>query len=113
MMDNSPQRADPFAPDTGPDLSEFKPRSAPRPAPPRETIARASEESGAPSRERAKPKPKVQRRRVTGRTEQINIRATQETIDRLNAVADKNGWVLGEVLERALDALASQGYSAT
>jgi len=104
-MTGNPQRADPFDPDTWPDLSVFKPRAVPRPAPPRETIARVSEESGAPSRERAKPKPKVQRRRVTGRNVQINIKATQETIERLNAIADRRGWVLGEVLENALAAL--------
>ena len=105
MTSDTPQRADPFAPDTGPDLSDFKPRSAPRPAAPRETIRRAAEEGGFPSREPLKPAPKAQRRRITGRTHQINIKATQETVERLNAIADQRGWVLGEVLEHALAAL--------
>jgi hypothetical protein len=108
MTGNSPQRADPFAPDTGPDLSEFTPRAPPRPAIPRETIRRVAEESGFPSREVRKPKAKPQRRRVTGRNVQINIKATQETIERLNAIADRQGWVLGEVLEHALAALEKQ-----
>jgi hypothetical protein len=109
MTDNSPHRADPFAPDTGPDLSEFTPRPPPRPAVPPETIKRVSEANGFPSRESRKPKPKAQRRRVTGRNIQVNIKATQETIDRLNAIADREGWVLGEVLEKALAALERAG----
>jgi hypothetical protein len=105
MTSDTPQRADPFAPDTGPDLSDFKPRPAPRPTVPRETIRRVAEEGGFPSREVHKPKPKAQRRRTTGRTTQINIKATQETAERLNDIADRRGWVLGEVLEHALAAL--------
>jgi hypothetical protein len=108
MTDNSPQRADPFAPDTGPDLSEFTPRPPPRPDVPRETIRRTSEANGFPSRESRKPKPKAQRRRITGRTFQINIKTTQETIERLNVIADQRGWVLGEVLEHALAALEAK-----
>jgi hypothetical protein len=105
MTPDSPQRVDPFAPDTGPDLSEFKPRSAPRPTAPRETIRRVAEEGGFPSRESRKPKQKAQRRRITGRNFQLNIRAKQETIEWMNAIADRRGWVLGEVLEHALAAL--------
>jgi hypothetical protein len=104
MTDHSQQRADPFAPDAAPDLSEFTPRP-PRPSVPAETIRRVSEANGFPSRESRKPKPKAQRRRVTGRSVQVNIKATQETIDRLNAIADRRGMVLGEVLEHALAAL--------
>jgi len=50
-------------------------------------------------------KPKQQRRHVTGRNVQINIKAKQETVDHLIAIADRRGWVLGEVLENALAAL--------
>jgi hypothetical protein len=50
--------------------------------------------------------PKVRRRRRTGRSVQINIKATQETIDRLVAISDRRGWVFGEtLLEHALSAL--------
>ena len=112
MTSDSPQRADPFAPDSGPDLSGFKPRPAPRPAVPRDTIRRVAEEGGFPSRESRKPQPKAQRRRITGRTVQINIKATQETVERLNAIADRRGWVLGEVLEHALAALESNSRDA-
>jgi hypothetical protein len=36
---------------------------------------------------------------------QFNIRARQETIDAFLAIADRQGWVLGEVLEHAVAAL--------
>jgi hypothetical protein len=49
--------------------------------------------------------PKVHRRQTTGRNVQLNIKAKQETVDRINAIADRRGWVLGEVLEHALEAL--------
>jgi hypothetical protein len=44
---------------------------------------------------------------VTGRNAQFNIKATPETIARFTALADQNGWVFGEALDRALDALES------
>jgi hypothetical protein len=109
--DTSAQRADPFAIDAEPDLSSFKPRPAQQtPAVARATIRQISEENNFPSRSApAKQKPKPQRRRITGRNVQINIKAKQETVDRLIAIADRRGWVLGEVLEHALAALeASQ-----
>lgn len=45
------------------------------------------------------------RRYRTGRNRQINIKASDETINALYAIADAQGWVLGETLERALGAL--------
>jgi hypothetical protein len=48
--------------------------------------------------------PKMRRRRRTGRSVQVNIKATQETIDRLVAISNRRGWVFGETLEHALDA---------
>ena len=58
-----------------------------------------------PSNEAETKKENVQRRRLTGRNVQLNIKAKQETIDQINAIADRRGWVLGEVLEHALAAL--------
>jgi hypothetical protein len=95
----STERADPFA---GGDLdvSGFTPAS-PRSPPARAVIRKISEENNFPSRAA----PKVQRRRRTGRSVQVNIKATQETIDRLVAISDRRGWVFGETLEHALGAL--------
>jgi hypothetical protein len=104
-------RADPFAGDL--DLSDFKPAALRKPAVAKEAIREISEQNNFPSRAaerpaKAQPKSLPQRRRRTGRNVQFNIKATPETIARFTALADKNGWVFGEALERALDALESR-----
>ncbi len=101
-------RADPFAGDL--DLSDFKPTAIKKQKAETATIREVSEANNFPSRAAAKPtvvqtSPPPQRRRRTGRNVQFNIKATPETIARFTALADKNGWVFGETLDRALDAL--------
>lgn len=106
--DPSSLRADPFAVETEPDVSSFKPTPARKPLLTRDAIREVSEQNDFPSREALKlklAKAKSQRRRRTGRNVQINIKASQETIDRFLAVADRKNWVLGEALEHALAAL--------
>ncbi|WP_232493687.1 hypothetical protein [Novosphingobium kaempferiae] len=49
------------------------------------------------------------RRRTTGRNQQINIKATEETITALYRIADELDLPLGAVLERALAALEQSG----
>lgn len=96
----------------GLDLSGFAPKTARDiQAPPADAIRAVSEAARFPSRE-AKPAPvssppvrREQRRHRTGRNVQFNIRARQETIDTFLAIADREGWVLGEVLEHAVAAL--------
>jgi hypothetical protein len=103
---STPERADPFAADDL-DVSGFAP-AAEKPAPPaRAVIRKISEENNFPSRAPAvsHAPPKAQRRRRTGRNAQVNIKATQETIDRLVAISDRQKWVFGETLQHALDAL--------
>jgi hypothetical protein len=51
--------------------------------------------------------PAAQRRRHSAG----NIKARQETIDRLVAISDRRGWVFGETLEYALDALEQQSLA--
>ncbi len=107
-------RASIFGDETGPlDLSGFAPKVAQEiQAPPVEAIRAVSEAARFPSRE-ARPAPapmpppprREQRRHRTGRNVQFNIRARQETIDTFLAIADREGWVLGEVLEHAVAAL--------
>ena len=93
------------------DLSEFQPR----PLPPKRTasdkpnddIDRLAQASGFPSRQ---PQPTLSkragaRRHTTGRNQQINVKATPETITRFYRLADERKVVLGELLELALDAL--------
>jgi len=101
-------RADPFAGDL--DLSDFKPTATKKPKVEAAIIREVSEANNFPSRAAAKPAAvqepaPTQRRRRTGRNVQFNIKATPETIARFTALADKNGWVFGEALEHALDAL--------
>jgi len=104
-------RANPFA-----DLSDFEPQSPARKVPVAKIDAIA-ESSGFPSRKAQPPKaveqdePKTeargraQRRYTTGRNRQINIKATDETIDSLYRIADEMNLPLGAVLEIALEAL--------
>jgi hypothetical protein len=106
MMMSDPNRVDPFAGDL--DLSEFKPAPPKKPKIEAAVIREVSEANNFPSRAASKPqkiKTAVQRRRRTGRNVQFNIKATPETIARFTALADQNGWVFGEALDRALDAL--------
>jgi hypothetical protein len=51
------------------------------------------------------------RRRRTGRNAQFNLKARPETIEAFCAVADRQGWGLGETLEHAV-ALLEREYSA-
>jgi predicted hydrolase (HD superfamily) len=69
-----------------------------------------------PSRKAQPPKkvetvasPRVQRRYVTGRNQQVNIKATAATVDRFYRLADKFGLTLGEMFEKAVQALEDAG----
>jgi hypothetical protein len=97
-------------PDEDLDLTGFEPKTArpTRPAESAERVRAVSEANHFPSRAPAKPEPSraTQRRaRRTGRDRQLNIKATQATIDLFYRLSDSQGWVLGETLERALAAL--------
>ena len=50
-----------------------------------------------------------QRRYTTGRNKQVNIKATDKTIQRLYRLADERNIPLGELLEHALNALEGIG----
>lgn len=91
-----------------PDDWKPQPKKATAPA----VAAEAAAAAGFKSREAAPPKetPKGdQRRRRTGRNVQFNIKARPDTIDAFCAVADGQGWGLGETLEQAV-ALLQQAY---
>ena len=72
-------------------------------------IDQVAADNGFPSRQALKPEaqpaPRQQRRYTTGRNQQINVKATAETIDRFYRIADELNVPLGEVLARALEAL--------
>jgi hypothetical protein len=108
------ERANPFG-----DLGDFTPAQA-KPKPDLAVIDQVAEANGFPSRMPSAlqstvgslPPPSVdqaparkQRRYTTGRNKQVNIKATDETIQRLYRLADDRNVPLGELLEQALDAL--------
>ncbi len=95
------------------DLSDFQPKPANRPD--KAEIAQAAAKTNFRSREpkvqaelpAATPEPakRLGRRRLTGRSVQLNIKAKQETVDAFYALADAHGWVLGEAFEKAVNLL--------
>jgi hypothetical protein len=88
------------------DLSGFAPKSGPEPVEVSAELVRAvAEASRFPSREAktgARRPPRIHR---TGRTMQFNARTTPQTVEALYAIADQQGWLVGETLEHALAAL--------
>ncbi len=89
------------------DLSQFtphKPTKAEQPPP--DVVRQVAENANFQSREPIKaPKPRQQRRYRTGRNIQLNTKVTPSTRDGFYEISDRYNWVLGETLERALQAL--------
>lgn len=115
------------------DLGDFAAEPPPTPKPVEaEAIDAIAKASGFPSRKAtakpapavkaparqdvppviAEPAPRQTRRYTTGRNQQINIKATSETIDQFYRVADQLNVPLGAVLELALDALEKEKATA-
>jgi hypothetical protein len=79
-----------------------------------EAIDRIAKENNFPSRQAPKPQKETRRkprRYTTGRNQQLNIKATGETIDRFLKQADARGVPLGEALRLATEALEREGAS--
>lgn len=92
--------------DFGPRVRDDKPRMD------RETIAQVAKDNGFHSRDASKVEaaaaavaPRRQRRFTTGRNQQLNIKATADTIARFNRLADELGLPAGALLERAVQVL--------
>ena len=84
-----------------------EPRQRPRIAP--EEGRKLAEATGFRSREAAPPAPApapvaetLPRRRRTGRNAQLNLKCRPDTIQAFYAIADAQGWGLGETLEKAV-----------
>lgn len=85
------------------DLSDFQPKENGAMSDiPIEAVKAVSESADFRSRD---PGPSRQRRYKTGRNQQLNIKATAETVALFGALADRNGWSMAETLEQALAAL--------
>jgi|SRR5579871_951181 len=118
------ERASLFESSLNTDLSVFAPTAAPKPAdpkPPIEAVRALSEAVNFPSREALPPppppaamppdpalaadlRPELPRHR-TGRNVQLNLKVKHETVVRFYNIAKREGWVLGETLEHAVEAL--------
>lgn len=89
------------------DLSQFtaqKPVKAEQPPP--EAVRAVAEGVRFQSREPVTSvTPRQQRRYRTGRNVQMNTKVTPSTRDGFYEISDRHHWVLGETLERALQAL--------
>ena len=126
----SSERASVF--DHGPDIdiSGFEPRKVAKPAAQPDQVKAISETASFVSREpirtprqtaaptsttrasresQTEPTIREPRRHRTGRNRQFNIKATDDTIERFYALADRHRWVLGETFERAVAALERDG----
>ena len=85
------------------DLSGFAPKSAEPSEVSADLVRAVAEASRFPSREaKLRRPPRIHR---TGRTMQFNARTTPQTVEELYAIADQQGWLVGETLEHALGAL--------
>lgn len=108
------ERVNPFG-----DLGDFAPAPSKSKAEHRDVVEEVAAQQGFPSRQAVKPAtpaptPAVpalekeqlpSRRKVTGRSEQINIKTTFATKKRLMEISVERDMPLGEVLELALAAL--------
>ena len=106
------ERVNPFADISALPVFEPKPKAA-KPVH-KETIDRIAKENNFPSRQVAKVDATPVRRRrayTTGRNQQINFKATPQTIDRFYKMADERHVPLCKLLEQALDALDGKGSS--
>lgn len=85
------------------DVSGLGPKPA-SPAPPPSEVRAVAERNNFPSRAPRR----VPRRHRTGRNVQLNIKVRQADLERFQRLCEGQGWVAGEALERALDALESK-----
>jgi hypothetical protein len=96
------------------DVSDFVPKRAVEPAVRKDNkdkVKAVAEAAHFPSREpqqdaKSPTTTKREPRRYrTGRNIQLNIKARADAIDAFYTIADRQGWVLGEAFEHAVDAL--------
>jgi len=91
------------------DLTAFQPKQGTEPARPEPGQVRAvSEAANFPSRQAqtaASPEKRKTHHRRTGRTAQLAAKIRPEYLDRLYGMAERQNWLVGETVERALDAL--------
>ena len=107
------ERASIFDSGTDFDVSGFTTQK-PKAAEPPEKVKKVAEGANFKSREVDPKRPAREPRRYrTGRNTQFNIKADPEVIEEFYRLADAQGWVLGETLERAVNALKKEIAAAS
>jgi len=106
----SNERVNPFA---DIDLPTFTTKTHAQKPVDKTAIDQIAHDQNFPSRQAIKKEaevPIIRKRRayITGRSRQLNFKATSQTAERFYAMADKRGVKLCELLELALDALEKQ-----
>ena len=103
-------RADPFGGDL--DLTGFKPKKSEAKVPATE-ILKVAEGASFPSREAvtlpepaplAPPEKAMRRVYRTGRNEQFSCKAEPVVVERFYAICNRENWVMGQTLRRAVEA---------
>jgi len=93
------------------DLSEFTPTAdiKKKPKPGREKVKAISEAAQFPSREAKPPVSEPLKRKPryhkTGRTASLSCRLMPAVVEKIYAIADREGWLVGETIERGIEAL--------
>lgn len=126
-MTTTGERANPFG-----DLADFSPSPQPKKPVQAAEIESIAESNGFPSRQAQKPnrpaesspkgrqgaaspkaaKQRPVRRYTTGRNRQLNLKASDETIDAFYRIADERGVPLAELFEQAVAALEATGTAS-
>jgi hypothetical protein len=86
-------------------LDDFVPQASPAASPRSDEVRAVAERNEFHSRSPVEQAPPPPRRRRTGRNIQLNLKVDRETRDSLYRLADAHGWVLGEAVKNALQAL--------
>ena len=73
--------------------------------PTRDDVRAVAEGTAFRSREGGRRKPHTYR---TGRTAAFTVKTTPETVDALYAIAEGQGWKVGETFEKSVEALAEK-----
>jgi hypothetical protein len=90
------------------DVADFTP-AKPAPAASPEAVRRVAERAEFPSREPARKRPNRKPRCYrTGRNAQFTIKADPDVVAEFYKITEEQEWVLGETLERAVDALKKE-----
>lgn len=88
--------------DASAELTDFQPKVMPTSTLSKNDIDKIAKETGFVSRQSVVSERKSVRRYTTGRNQQLNIKVTEDTLQRFYAIADRLRQPLGEVFDQAV-----------